>query len=172
MVGGAGVCDGESRDRMTHPCVALALYELIGQGLLVNDQLWLFVLQHALRAREEIMEVLLIVLTVIAAGAALVYFMGSPKGMQFVHKKSVSTILSDVTARQSVAPQAPLDEIYYSLAEERNNKSKWLADFNYLYVLRDAGCFDPRTAPQPEQFAELMASVEEKIRLHASGVAK
>jgi len=62
--------------------------------------------------------------------------------------------------------------LYYSLAEERTNKSKWLADFNYLYLLRDAGCFDPRTAPQPEQFAELMASVEEKIRLHASGVAK
>lgn len=118
------------------------------------------------------MEVLLIVLAVIAAGAALVYFMGSPKGMQLVHKKSVSTILNDVTARQSLTPQTPLDEIYYSLAEERNNKSKWLADFNYLYVLRDAGCFDPRTAPQPEQFAELMASVEEKIRLHASGVAK
>ena len=118
------------------------------------------------------MEVLFIVLAVIAAGAALVFFMCSPMGMQLIHKQSVSTILNCVTAKQRSAPQTPLHEIYYSLAEERTNKSKWLAEFNYLYLLRDAGCFDPRTAPQPEQFAELMASVEEKIRLHASGVAK
>ena len=118
------------------------------------------------------MEVLLIVLAVTAAGAALVFFLNSPMGMQLVHKKTVSTILNDVTALQRSAPQTPLHEIYYSLAEERTNKSKWLVEFNYLYLLRDAGCFDPRTAPQPEQFAELMASLEEKIRLHASGVTK
>jgi hypothetical protein len=118
------------------------------------------------------MEILLIVLAVIAAGAALVYFLNSSRGMQLVHKKSVSTILSAVHAIQHSAPQTPLHDIYYSLAEERTNKSKWLTEFNYLYLLRDAGCFDPRTAPQPEQFAELMASVEEKIRLQASGVAK
>ena len=118
------------------------------------------------------MEVFFVVLAIIAAGAALVYFLNSSMGMQLVHKKTVSTILNDITAIQRSAPQTPLHEIYYSLAEERTNKSKWLADFNYLYLLRDAGCFDPRTAPQPEQFAELMASVEEKIRLHASGVAK
>ena len=118
------------------------------------------------------MEVLLIVLAVIAAGAALVYFMNSSIGMQVVHKKTVSTILNDITAIQSSAPQTALHEIYYSLAEERANKSQWLVEFNYLYLLRDAGCFDPRTAPQPEQFAELMASVEEKIRLQASGVTK
>jgi hypothetical protein len=118
------------------------------------------------------MEVLLIVLVVILAGAALVYFMISPKGMQLVHKRTVSTILNDVQVLQRSAPQTALHEIYYSLAEERTNKSKWLTEFNYLYLLRDAGCFDPRTAPQPEQFAELMASVEEKIRLRASGVAK
>jgi hypothetical protein len=85
------------------------------------------------------MEVLFIILAVIAAGAALVFFIGSPMGMQLVHKKSVSTILNCVKAKQSEAPQTPLDEIYYSLAEERNNKSKWLAEFNYLYMLRDAG---------------------------------
>ncbi len=118
------------------------------------------------------MEFLFIVLAVIAAGAALVYFMSSPTGMQLVHKKSVSTILNDVKALQSSAPQTSLHEIYYCLAEERTKKSKWLTDFEYLYALRDAGCFDPRTTPQPEQFAELMASVEEKIRLHASGVTK
>jgi len=116
------------------------------------------------------MEVLLIVLMVIAAGAALVYFLNSPWGMQVVHNKTVSTIVNDVTALHSSAPQTPLHEIYYSLAEERANKSKWLAEFNYLYVLRDAGCFDERTAPRPEQFAEVMANVEEKIRLQASGV--
>jgi hypothetical protein len=118
------------------------------------------------------MEVLLIVLAVIAAGAALVYFLNSSMGMQVVHKKTVSTILNDIRAIQSSAPQTALYEVYYSLAEERANKSQWLAEFNYLYLLRDAGCFDPRTAPQPEQFAELMASVEEKIRLQASGVTK
>lgn len=118
------------------------------------------------------MEILLIVLAVIAAGAVLVFFLNSTMGMQLVHKQSVSTILNSVHAIQRSAPQTPLHAIYYSLAEERANKSKWLAEFNYLYVLRDAGCFDPRTAPQPEQFAELMASAEEKIRLHASGVAK
>jgi hypothetical protein len=123
-------------------------------------------------AREGIMEVLLIVLAVIGAGAALVYFFMSPWGMQVVHKKTVSTILSDVHAKRSSAPLIPLHEIYYSLAEDRANKSKWLTEFNYLYMLRDAGCFDERTAPQPEQFAEVMASMEEKIRLHASGVAK
>jgi hypothetical protein len=118
------------------------------------------------------MEVLLIVLAVTAAGAAVIFFLTSSMGMQLVHKQSVSAILNSVQAIQSSAPQTPLHEIYYSLAEERANKSKWLAEFKYLYLLRDAGCFDPRTAPQPEQFAELMASVEEKIRLHASGVAK
>ena len=118
------------------------------------------------------MEVLFTLLAVIAAGAILVFFMNSRVGMQLVHKKSVATILNCVTAIQRSAPQTPLHEIYYSLAEERTKKSKWLVDFDYLYALRDAGCFDPRTAPQPEQFAELMARVEEKIRLHASGVAK
>ena len=118
------------------------------------------------------MEVVFIVLAIIAAGAILVYFMMSSTGMQFVRKKSVQTILNDVRAIQSSATQTPLHEIYYSLAEERNNKSKWLAEFDYLFLLRDAGCFDERTAPQPEQFAELIASVEEKIRLRASGVTK
>jgi len=118
------------------------------------------------------MEIFLIVLAIIAAGVAVVYFLNSPWGMQVIHKKTVSTILNNVQARQSSAPQIPLHEIYYSLAEDRANKSKWLAEFNYLYKLRDAGCFDERTAPQPEQFAEVMASMEEKIRLRASGVAK
>lgn len=118
------------------------------------------------------MEIFFIVLAIIAAGAILVYFLNSPKGMQLVRKKSVQTILNDVKAIQSSAPQTPLHEIYYSLAEERNNKSKWLAEFGYLILLRDAGCFDERTVPQPEQFAELMASVEEKIRLRASGMTK
>jgi hypothetical protein len=118
------------------------------------------------------MEVLLIVLVIIAAGATLVYFMNSPRGMQLVRKKTVSAILSSIRAIQSSAPETPLHDIYYAFAEERTNKSKWLTEFNYLYKLRDAGCFDPRTAPQPEQFAELLASVEEKIRLQASGVAE
>ncbi|MEP6935373.1 MAG: hypothetical protein ABI988_15785 [Nitrospirota bacterium] len=118
------------------------------------------------------MEVLLIILAVVAAGAALVYFLNSSWGVQVVHRQSVSTILNSVSALQRSAPQTPLEEIYYALAEERNNKSKWLVEFNYLHLLRDAGCFDPRTAPSPEQFAELMASVEEKIRLRASGVTK
>ena len=118
------------------------------------------------------MEAFAVVLAVIAAGAALVYFMNSPMGMQLVRKKTVSTILNDVNARQRSAPERPLHEIYYALAEERTNKSQWLIEFDYLHALRDAGCFDPRTAPQPEHFAELMAKVEEKIRLQASGVAK
>jgi hypothetical protein len=112
------------------------------------------------------------VLAVIAAGAASVYFVTSSMGMQLIRKKSVSTILNEVKVLQSSAPQTPLHEIYYSLAEERAQQNTWLTDFNYVYVLRDAGCFDPGTAPPPEQFAELMASVEEKIRLRASGVAK
>ena len=118
------------------------------------------------------MEVLVIVLTVIAAGAALVYFLRSPRGMQLVRNKTASTILSDIHAMHSSAPETPLHDMYYALAEERANKSQWLIEFDYLRMLRDAGCFDPRTAPQPEQFAELMARVEEKIRLQASGVAK
>jgi hypothetical protein len=118
------------------------------------------------------MEILVIGLAVVAAGAAFVFFMNSSMGMQFVRKKTVSTILSSIHALQRSAPETPLHDIYYSLAEERTNKSKWLIEFEYLHMLRDAGCFDPRTAPQPEQFAELMASVEEKIRLKASGVAK
>ena len=118
------------------------------------------------------MEVLLIVLTVIAAGAALVYFLTSARGMQLVRKKTVSAILNDVQAMHHSAPETPIHQIYYSIAEERTNKSKWLIEFEYLHMLRDAGCFDPRTAPQPEQFAELMASVEEKIRIHASGMSK
>ena len=112
------------------------------------------------------------VLAVIAAGAASVYFINSSMGMQLIRKKSVSTILNDVKALQSSAPQTPLHEIYQSLAEERAQTNTWLMDFNYMNLLRDAGCFDPTTAPPPEQFAELMASVEEKIRLQASGVTK
>ena len=118
------------------------------------------------------MEVLLIILAVIAAGAALVYFLNSSWGVQVVHKQTVSNILNGVSARQRSAPQTPLEEIYYALAEERNSKSQWLMEFKYLYLLRDAGCFDSRTAPPPQQFAELMASLEEKIRLRASGVTK
>ena len=105
------------------------------------------------------------VLAVIAAGAASVYFITSPMGMRLIRKKSVSTILKGVQALQRSSPQAALHEIYYSLAEERAKQSKWLAEANYVDVLREAGCFDPRTAPRPEQFAELMASVEEKIQL-------
>ena len=112
------------------------------------------------------------VLAVIAAGAATVYFITSPMGMQLIRKRSVSTILKSVQALQSSAPEAPLHEIYYSLAEERAQQSKWLADANYVDVLREAGCFDARTVLQPEQFAELMASVEEKIQLQASGGVK
>jgi|SRR6476660_8535568 hypothetical protein len=112
------------------------------------------------------------VLAVIAAGAASVYFINSSMGMQLIRKKSVSTILNDVKALQSSAPQTPLHEIYHSLAEERAQTNTWLMDFNYMNLLRDAGCFDPTTAPPPEQFAEFMASVEEKIRLQASGVTK
>ena len=110
------------------------------------------------------------VLAVIAAGAASVYFVTSSMGSQLIRKKSVSTILTDVKARQSSAPQTPLHEIYYSLAEERARKNTWLAEFNYLFRLRDAGCFDPKTVPPPEQFAEFMASLEEKIRLRANHV--
>ena len=118
------------------------------------------------------MEILLIILAVIAAGTALVYFLNSPMGTRVVHKKIVSNILSDLRAKQSSAPLTPIHEIYYALAEERANKSKSLIEFNYLYMLRDAGCFDSRTAPPPEQFAELLASMEEKIRLRASGVSR
>ena len=112
------------------------------------------------------------VLAVIAAGAASVYFINSSMGMQLIRKKSVSTILKNVKALQSSAPQTPLHEIYLSLAEERVQKNTWLTDFNYMNLLRDAGCFDPKTAPQPEQFSETLASVEEKLRLHASSVTK
>ena len=118
------------------------------------------------------MEFLLIVLAVIAVGAIMVLFLNSPMGLQLVRKKTVTTILNDVRAMQRSAPETPLHDIYYALAEERTNKSKWLSEFNYLHKLRDAGCFDPRTAPQPEQYAEFMASLEEKIRLQASGVAE
>ena len=111
-------------------------------------------------------------LAVIAAGAASVYFISSSMVTQLIRKKSVSTILEGVTARQSSGPQAPLHEIYYSLAEERAQQSQWLADASYMDVLRETGCFDPRTAPQPEQFAELVASVEDKIQLQVSGEVK
>jgi hypothetical protein len=118
------------------------------------------------------MELFVIILTVIAAGAALVYFLSSSRGMQLVRLKTVSTILNDIHAMRHAAPETALHDIYYALAEERTNKSAWLIEFDYLRKLRDAGCFDPRTTPQPERFAELMASIEEKIRLQASGMAK
>lgn len=111
-------------------------------------------------------------LVVIAAGAALIYFLPSSKGMQLVRKKTVSSTLNDVRALQHSGPETTIHDMYYALAEERTDKSKWLTEFNYLYKLRDAGCFDPRTAPQPEQFTELLASMEEKIRLQASGVTQ
>ena len=117
------------------------------------------------------MEILAIILMVIAVATALVYFLNSPRGMRAVRNKTVSTILNDVRALQESVPATPLHDIYYALAEERTNKSKWLTEFNYLHKLQNAGCFDPRTAPQPKQFAELLASVEEKIRLQASEIA-
>jgi hypothetical protein len=75
-----------------------------------------------------------------------------------------------VRALQRSRPQTPLHEIYYSLAEARIQKNTWLAEFNYLDHLQDAGCFDPGTAPPPEQFAEFTAGLEETIRLRASHV--
>ena len=87
------------------------------------------------------------VLAVIAAGAASVYFINSSMGMQLIRNKSVSTILTDVKARQRSTPHTPLHEIYSSLAEERIQKNTWLADCDYLKVLRNAGCFDPNTVP-------------------------
>jgi hypothetical protein len=104
------------------------------------------------------------VLAVIAAGAASVYFVTSSVGAQLIRKRSVTTILNDVKARQRSAPQTPLHEIYYFLAEERAQKNTWLTDFNYLNVLRDAGCFNPGTAPPPEEFAQFIAGIEETIR--------
>jgi hypothetical protein len=118
------------------------------------------------------MEVLFIMLAVLAVGAAVVYFLNSPWGIQVVHQQSKATILNSVSAQQRAAPQTPLAEIYYALAEERHHKSKWLSEYEYLHRLRDAGCFDVRTAPPPEEFAELMANLEEQIRLRASGVTK
>ena len=118
------------------------------------------------------MEVLVFILVLLANVALMVYFLRSPMGMELIRKKIISTILNDVQARQNSAPQIPLHEIYYALAEERTNKSQWLIEFDYLYMLRDAGCFDERTAPPPKKFAEVMARIEEKIRLQASGVTK
>ena len=117
-------------------------------------------------------EVVILILVVLAIAALTVYFLRSPMGMELVRRKTVSTILSDVRVRQSVAPELPLHEIYYLIAEERANKSQWLIEFEYLYKLRDAGCFDERTAPMPEKFADFMAKMEEKIRLSASGVGQ
>ena len=112
------------------------------------------------------------VLAVMAAGALSVYFVTSSMGTRLLRNKSVSTILEGVNARHCTTPQTPLHEIYYALAEERAQQSQWLADANYMDVLREAGCFDPRTAPQPVQFAELVASVEEKIQLLVSSGMK
>src|SRR4029079_18094689 len=102
------------------------------------------------------------VLAVIAAGAASVYFINSSMGMQLIRNKNVSTILKDVKALQSSAPQTPVHEIYLSLAEERAQKNTWLTDFNYVHVLRDAGCFDSTRAPQPTQFRESVRSAGAK----------
>lgn len=118
------------------------------------------------------MDILIILLVVIAIGMAVVYFLGSPKGVLLIHKQSASTILLIVKAKQRSAPQTPLQQIYLSIAEERNRKLPWVANSNYLYLLSNAGCFDPVTPPQPEQFAELCANIEDKIKLHASGVNK
>jgi hypothetical protein len=41
---------------------------------------------------------------------------------------------------------------------------RFATDFNYLNVLRDAGCFNPGTAPPPEEFAQFIAGIEENIR--------
>ena len=79
------------------------------------------------------MEIFLIVLAVIVAGAVLIYFMNSPMGMQLVRKKTVATIVNDVNAMQSSAPETPLHEIYYALAEEGTSKSQWLIEFDYLH---------------------------------------
>ena len=116
------------------------------------------------------METLVILLVVIVAGAAVVYFMNSPKGMQVVRKKTVSTILNDMRALQLSTPETALHDIYYALAEERTNKSNWLTE-SITYTSCGMPGVSIQTAPEPEQFAEMLASVEEKIRLQASGVA-
>ena len=63
------------------------------------------------------------VLAVIAAGAASVYFVTASLGPQLIRKKSVSTILKGVKARQRTTPQTPLHEIYAALVEERAQQS-------------------------------------------------
>lgn len=89
---------------------------------------------------------LFIGLAVIAAGAATVYFIASSLGPQLFRKKTVSAILKNVKARQRTTPSSALQDIYYAVAEARAQQNQWLADANYVDLLRETGCFDPRTA--------------------------
>jgi hypothetical protein len=116
------------------------------------------------------MDIFIIILVVIAAGAAFLYFMGSSIGMKLIHRQSASTIRFIVYAKQGAEPHTPLPQIYLSIAEERNRKLPFTTHYDYVQLLRDHGCFDPVTHPQPEQFAELCAKIEDKIKLDASGV--
>ena len=107
--------------------------------------------------------VLIVVLALIAV-LAILYFFGSKKGMKLIHSQTVRTIVYVVNSQLKSSPEKPLEQIYFSVAEHRNNKLPSLKKNDYLGHLARFGCFEHGTQMTPESFANTAADIEEFIK--------
>jgi hypothetical protein len=114
--------------------------------------------------------------TVVVVGLVLLvgvlgffWFMGTPAGLQLVHKQTVNTVLSLVEARRKSAPQERLNSTYKTVAQSRNVHLAGVQRETYLRLLSEAGCFRENPVMSPEEFAEAVARVEDFIKLKKNG---
>ena len=105
-----------------------------------------------------------VIVGLILAAVVFLYFMGSSKGTDLIHRQTVRTILLVFEMEKRSKPNKPLHEIYLSIAQERNELSPTLRRENYLAILEVAGCFDESHVMKPEAFAEIAADAEGMIR--------
>ena len=96
---------------------------------------------------------------------AFLYFLGSARGLELIHRQNISAILRVIEAQRLTNPNRPLREIYLSIAQERNERLKWLKRGHYLSLLSGAGCFDESTSMSPEEFARTAADVQYGIKI-------
>ena len=114
--------------------------------------------------------------TVVVAGLVLVvgvlaffWFMGTPAGLQLVHRQTVNTVLSLVEARRKSVPQETLNSTYQTVAQSRKVHLAGVQKETYIQLLSEAGCFRENPMMSPEEFAETLARVEDFIKLKKSG---
>src|SRR2546425_6426274 len=110
-----------------------------------------------------------VTLILVAGILALLWFMGTPKAMQWVHRQTVRTVLRAIEAKLEATPQESRTTIYQSVAQWRNDRFSGHQKEHYMQLLADAGGFNSDTSMSPEEFAETLAHIEDHIKLKRSG---